>query len=69
MITLPQSVAHIVGATSTDDSTLHTILAVVVLPVVVPGLTVTLLLTKAGEATARRRDRYADAANTLVSWY
>jgi hypothetical protein len=64
------AIAAIAATTSTNSSILHTILNFVVLPVVVAGFTaiVTLLVTKAGEATARRRDRYADAVKTLVSW-
>ena len=71
MIALPHpAIASISGTTSTESSPLHIILNFVILPVVVAGLTaiVTLLVTKAGDATARRRDRYAEAVRTLVSW-
>jgi len=42
----------------------------VVIPVVVAGLTtaVALLITRAGDAANRRRDRYAEAVQTLVAW-
>ena len=42
----------------------------VVIPVIVAALTAaaTLLLTRASEAVNRRRDRYAQAFQTLVSW-
>lgn len=63
--------AHSAVATSANQtSVLDTVLTFVVLPVVVAGLTaiVTLLVTKAGEATAHRRDHYAAAVKTLVAW-
>jgi len=42
----------------------------IVVPVVVAALTAiaTMLVTKAGEATNGRRDRYAQAVQTLVAW-
>ncbi len=42
----------------------------IALPVLVAALTAaaTMLVTRAGEATNRRRDRYAQAVQTLVAW-
>lgn len=47
-----------------------TVATLVVLPVLVAALTAaaTMLVTRAGEATNRRRDRYAAAVETLVAW-
>jgi hypothetical protein len=44
--------------------------AVIVLPVVLAALTTaaTMAVTRVGEATDRRRDRYAQAVQTLVAW-
>ena len=58
------------AAVEGDNSGPNTLLTLLVLPVVVAGLTaiVTLLITKAGEATGRRRDHYANAVKTLVAW-
>jgi hypothetical protein len=41
-----------------------------VVPVVVAVLTAigTMLVTRAGDAASRRRDRYAEAVSTLVAW-
>jgi hypothetical protein len=49
---------------------LGTAAAVIGLPVVVAALTTaaTMVITRAGEATNRRRDRYAQAVQTLVAW-
>ncbi|MGH9228305.1 MAG: hypothetical protein ACRD07_06145 [Acidimicrobiales bacterium] len=51
-------------------STLGTIGTLIVVPVAVAALTAiaTMLVTHAGEATNRRRDRYAEAVQTLVAW-
>jgi hypothetical protein len=64
------STAHTAAAALTGNSVVHILLTFVLLPVIVAGLTaiVTMMVTKAGEATARRRDRYAEAVKTLVSW-
>jgi hypothetical protein len=47
-----------------------TILGSVVIPVIVAALTAAaaLLITRAGDAANRRRDRYAQAMQTLVAW-
>lgn len=52
------------------STALGVVLTLVVIPVAVAVLTTagTLLVTKAGDAAARRRDRYAQAVTTLVSW-
>jgi hypothetical protein len=51
-------------------STAATVATSVVIPIVVAAITAgaTLLLTRASEATDRRRDRYADAVTALVAW-
>jgi hypothetical protein len=47
-----------------------TVATLIVVPVVVAALTAiaTMLVIRAGEATNRRRDRYAEAVQTLVAW-
>lgn len=51
-------------------SALGTVATLIVVPVVVAVLTSigTLIITRAGEAANRRRDRYAEAVSTLVAW-
>lgn len=58
------------AVTTTHTSWASIVITLIVIPVLVAGLTaiVTLAVTKAGEATARRRKRYADAVKTLVAW-
>ena len=46
------------------------IVLLIIVPVLVAALTAaaTMLVTRVGEATNRRRDRYAEAVRTLVAW-
>ena len=58
------------GASKGVSSAMGTTITSVVIPVVVAALTAaaTILFTRASEAANRRRDRYAAAFQTLVSW-
>ena len=58
------------AAAAAHTNSASIVVTLIVIPVVVAGLTaiVTLTVSKAGEATARRQERYADAVKTLVSW-
>lgn len=51
-------------------SALGSIAMVIVVPVLVAALTAaaTMIVTRSGEAANRRRDRYAEAVQTLVAW-
>ena len=51
-------------------SAMNTVVTLIVVPVVVAALTAiaTMVVTRAAEATNRRRDRYAEAVQTLVAW-
>ncbi len=70
LIVILAAAARPAVASSPSSSLFHTVLTLVLLPVLVAGLTaiVTLLVTRASEATARRRDHYAQAVKTLVAW-